>query len=173
MFFSWNGCSNKPYNNFATWLSFDDKNAIQHASEYIKSGANIVTAQFESFDSQDQVFDFINFVKSKKTLVGLAIEPKTEIKEILPFVDKLDIVLVMSVKTGASGQNFDQTVLPKVEYLSNLKIHQNYNYLIEIDGGIDNNTVKLVKQAGSDIVVSGNYVYIFTNKQNAIESLKK
>ena len=147
------------------------QNAIQYANEYIKNGANIVTAQFESFENEEQVLKFIEFVKSKKVLAGLAIEPKTEIKQILPFVDKLDIVLVMSVQTGASGQNFNQTMLSKIEYLSNLKKHQNYNYLIEVDGGIDNNIVKLVKQAGADMVVSGNFVYRSKDLHHSISQL--
>ena len=147
------------------------KNAIQQAKSYIESGANIVSAQIESFAGSDQILKFIDYVKSKKTLAGLAIEPDTEIKAILPYLDKIDIVLVMSVKTGASGQKFDQNVLSKIEYLSNLRVHQNHNYLIEVDGGIDDKTSKLVKELGADIVVSGNFIFEAIDKINAIENL--
>ena len=149
------------------------KNARELAKVYIESGANIVTAQIESFACQDQIFEYIEFAKSKKALVGLAIEPKTEIKRILPYLDKLDVVLVMSVKTGASGQIFDQSVLSKIEYLSTLKKHQNMNFLIEVDGGINDQTARQVKDAGADIIVSGNYVYNSKNIENAICLLKK
>lgn len=148
------------------------KNALEQAKRYIKSGANIVSAQIESFAGSDQILRFIDYVKSKKTLVGLAIEPDTEIKAILPYLEKIDIVLVMSVKTGASGQKFDKNVLSKIEYLSNLRVHQNHNYLIEVDGGIDDKTSKLVKELGADIVVSGNYVYNSNDMKKAMFELK-
>lgn len=148
------------------------KNALERAKEYIKNGANFVTAQYEGFESEKQVFEYIDFAKSKGALVGLAIEPETEIKQILPYIERLDIILVMSVKTGASGQKFDQTVLSKIELLSNLKKQQNHDFLIEVDGGINDQTAKLVKDAGADIVVSGNFVFNNSNKSRAIELLK-
>ena len=148
------------------------KNAIQQAKKYIECGANIISAQIESFDGQDQILKYIDDVKNKKTMVGLAIEPETEIEAILPYLDKIDVVLVMSVKTGASGQKFNQSVLSKIEHLSKLKKQQKYNFLIEVDGGIDDQTIKLVKELGVDIVVSGNYIYNSTARERDINLFK-
>ena len=147
-------------------------NSIEWAKQYIECGANIVTAQIESFADKTQILDYINFVKSKKTLVGLSLEPKTKIDQILPFIEQIDVVLIMSVKTGASGQKFNQNVLSKIEYLSNLKTHQNFNFLIEVDGGITDQTAKLVKEVGADIIVSGNYVYNSQNREQSVKLLK-
>ena len=148
------------------------KNAVFWANKYIKSGANIVTAQVESFVNSGHILEFIDFVKSNKTLVGLAIEPNTEIDKIFPYIERLDLVLIMSVQTGKSGQKFDKNVIKKVEYLSNLKKDKKNNFLIEIDGGINEQTSKLVKVAGADIVVSGNFVYGSNNKKQTINLLK-
>jgi len=148
------------------------KNPIEHARKYIKAGVNIVTAQIEAFETEKQIAEFINYVKSKNVLVGLSLEPKTEVKRVLPYLSKLDVVLCMSVKTGASGQKFDQTVLSKIEYLSNLKVSFGYNYKIEVDGGITEKTAPLVKQKGAEIVVSGSYIYNSKNYNKAINFLK-
>lgn len=160
--------------NSVTTLPLDvhlmTKSILSQAKKYIKAGANIVTAQLEGFANQGQIQKFINLVKSNKTLVGLSLEPQTQIDAILPYLNQIDVVLVMSVKTGSSGQKFNQIVLDKIKQLSGLK--NEYNFKIQVDGGIDNNTINLVKNLGVDIVVSGSYVYNSADKQKAIYSLK-
>ena len=146
------------------------KTPLKYAKEYIKAGANIVTAQIEAFETEKEIKEYIKYVKSNNALVGLAVEPKTDIKRILPYISLLDIVLVMSVKTGASGQKFDNTILSKIEFLKTYKTNLNYNFKIEVDGGITDKTISLVKQAGADIIVSGSYVF---NAQNTSESISK
>ena len=146
------------------------KDVLKQAKQYIKSGANILTAQVESFKTENEVIDFINFVKSNKTLVGLSIEPQTQIDKILPFINSLDIVLVMSVKTGSSGQKFDNSIFDKIEQLNNLKSTNNFK--IQVDGGIDNKVAKILKTKGVDIVVSGSYVFNSQDKAHAINSLR-
>lgn len=148
------------------------KNPLSYAKIYADCGVNIITAQIEAFETEKEVQDFINYVKSKSILVGLALEPKTDIKMVLPYLSKLDIVLIMGVKTGKSGQKFQQTVLSKIEYLANLKASFGYTYKIEVDGGITDKTASLVKQKGAEIVVSGSYVYNSNHVKNAIESLR-
>ena len=146
------------------------KNVLPLAKQYIKAGANIVTAQIESFQNKAEVLEFINYVKSHNALCGLALEPETEIADILQYIEQLDLVLVMAVPTGKSGQDFDAKVLPKIEQINSLK--HNYNFKIEVDGGITNQTVQLVKNIGVDIVVSGKFVFDATDAQNAINQLK-
>ena len=163
----------KAVNNIVT-LPLDvhlmTKNTLIQAKKYIKAGVNIITSQLESFNSSKAVDKFINLVKSNKTLVGLSLEPETKIDAILPYINKLDLVLIMAVKTGSSGQKFKKSVIDKINQISELK--KNYNFKIQVDGGIDNNTIKLVKNLGVDIVVSGSYVYNNSDKQQAINSLK-
>ena len=147
-------------------------NAKRNAKKYIKCGANIITAQIESFIFKSSVKRFIKYVKSTKTLVGLALEPNTRLSEILPYLSKLDLVLVMSVKTGKSGQEFNQVALKKIEELKKIREEKGYNFKIEVDGGVNNKTIESIKNSGADIVVSGNYIYKNEDKNSAIESLK-
>ena len=148
------------------------KKPLLFAKEYIGAGVNIITAQIEAFETDRQIDEFITYAKNHNTLVGLSVEPNTDVRRILPYLDKLDIVLIMSVKTGKSGQEFNEIVLSKIEYLARLKANYNYTYKIEVDGGITDKTAVLVKQAGADIVVSGNYVYQSQNCKDSIEKLK-
>ena len=147
------------------------KSPLLFAKKYIASGANIVTSQIETFGDKAQIEQFVSFVKQNHTLVGLSLEPETPVDAVLPYLIDIDIVLVMSVKTGLSGQKFDDSILPKVEYLAKLRASEKLNYKIEVDGGINDKVAKLVKQAGADIVVSGNFVFFANDRKKAIESL--
>ena len=148
------------------------KNAIDFAKKYIQAGANIVTAQIESFENQIQIVEFIDFVKSHNTLCGLSLEITTDIDMILSYLEKLDIVLLMSVKTGQSGQQFNENVIPKIKKLAEIRKNKNLNFKIQVDGGINDIIAQQLKQNNVDIIVSGSYVYNSQNKQYAINSLK-
>lgn len=162
--------------NMNTTLPLDchlmTKNPLEHAKEYIKAGVNIVTAQIEAFENQKQIDEFINYVKSNNALVGLSVEPETSFKELMPYVDKLDVILIMAVKTGKSGQEFDMSVLKKITHFSNLKKEKKYTYKLEVDGGINLDFAKLVGSFGAEIIVSGNYVFSAADKEKTIKNLK-
>ena len=148
------------------------KKPIEFAKEYIKAGVNIVTAQIEAFETEEQIEMFIEFVKSNNALVGLSIEPETDAQRLLPYIKELDIVLFMSVKTGRSGQDFNMSVLGKIGHFDNLRKEKKYTYKIEVDGGINLEFANLVKSFGADIIVSGNYVFSASDKQQAVQKLK-
>ena len=149
------------------------KKPLEHAKKYIEAGVNLVTAQIEAFETEKQIAEFIKYAKNHNVLVGLALEPKTDVKRVLPHLSQIDVVLVMSVKTGESGQKFQPIVLSKIEYLAKLKASFDYDYKIEVDGGINDKTIADVKTAGAEIVVSGNYVFGSNNIKNAIDTLTK
>ena len=97
----------------------------------------------------------------------MSIKPSTDISEIVDYLDYLDLILVMSVEPGRGGQSFIEDSTRKIEVLYNLREKQNYNYLIEVDGGINDKTIKLCDKA--DIVVVGSYI----TKQDYEEAIKK
>ena len=148
------------------------KHAIDYAEKYIKAGVNIITAQIESFDSVEEIRAFISFVQTHNALVGLSLEPETSISTIKPFLSNIDIAMVMSVKTGASGQEFNTSAIQKIKQLYSIKTQNNLTFKIEVDGGITNQTANIVKLAGADIVVSGKFVFDAQDKQKTIQSLK-
>ena len=104
------------------------------------------------YEAVTDVLDAINYIKKFNIKVGLSIKPSTKVEEIIPYLPYLDLVLVMSVEPGLGGQQFIMDTIDKIKKLKELK----GNYLIEVDGGINDNTIKLVNDA--DIVVVGSYI---------------
>lgn len=139
---------------------------------YIKSGANIISVHYEAFTSNEFAIKCLKTIKKHKCLAGLAVDLETDINKISPVLPYCDIVLVMSVNIGKSGQKFDASAIEKIKFLSNIKKEKDYTYLIEVDGGINaNNCGKLIK-SGADILVSGSYVFNENDYQQAISNLK-
>ena len=133
--------------------------------EYIILKPNNIT-----FHIENKVIDkYIKKIKDSGIKVGLAINPDTNIDIILPYLDKIDIILVMSVVPGKGGQKFMKEIIPKLEKLRNLQ--KDYSYEIEIDGGINDDTIFLVKDY-VDIIVSGSYITNSINYQDSINNLR-
>ena len=146
---------------------------LQQIENYIKAGANIVTLHYEAFKKKEDLVKAINLVKSMKTLVGLSIKPETSFKEIRLFCYNIDLLLVMSVEPGKSGQKFLSDTFEKVKQIAKFRHDNNLNFKIEVDGGVNAENAKGLREAGVDILVSGSYVFGATDRKKAIESLKK
>lgn len=101
--------------------------------------------------------EIINYIKKQNIKVGIAINPNTPITSLIPFLHLIDLVLIMSVEPGYGGQTFITDSILKIKKLSEYKNENNLNFLIEIDGGINNTTYPLVKEI-TDISVIGSYI---------------
>lgn len=109
----------------------------------------------------------IDKIKSHNIMVGLAIKPGTDINLLNPYLDKIDIVLVMSVEPGFGGQKFIENTIPRITSIRNKKS----DVLIEVDGGINLETIDKIKYI-SDIAVVGSYITKSNNYNKAINNLK-
>ena len=98
--------------------------------------------------------ELINYIKNKNIKVGLAINPNTNINELKPFLDKIDLVLVMSVIPGKGGQSFIESSIDKIKQIRKL----NSNIIISVDGGINNTNIQKIKEAGASMCVVGSYI---------------
>lgn len=114
--------------------------------------------------------ELIDYIHSLGIKVGLSIKPGTNLAEIKPYLHMIDLVLVMSVEPGRGGQTFIEDSIERVKELSNIRIDNNYNYKIEIDGGINQDTIKLVPEC--DLFVVGSYITSSDNFKERISSLK-
>lgn len=114
--------------------------------------------------------ELIDYIHSLGIKVGLSIKPGTNLAEIKPYLHMIDLVLVMSVEPGRGGQTFIEDSIERVKELSNIRIDNNYNYKIEIDGGINKDTIKLVPEC--DLFVVGSYITSSDNFKERISSLK-
>ena len=159
-----------------TKLPFDVHLMINPVHKYIKNysdaGADIITFHPEATEN---ISETINLIKSLDKKVGISLNPNTEIKAAIDFLNQIDLVLIMSVYPGFGGQKFIKDVIKKIKDLDEIRIQQNYNFKIEIDGGINFETSKLAVKAGVDILVSGTTVFKENNgdlKKN-INTLKQ
>lgn len=138
---------------------------------YKRVGANILTVHFESFKNGKQVREALKKIRKQKMLAGLSIKPETGAYEIEEFLDLVDVVLVMSVEPGKSGQKFLDNTKEKISALVSIKQERGLGYKIEVDGGINPTISKQIRKLGADMIVSGSYVFESEEKKNAIESL--
>lgn len=147
-------------------------NPIQIWKEYLKSKPTILTVHYESFQNKTNLLYLLTEIRKRKIMVGLSIKPKTNVDEIKPYLPLCDLVLIMSVEPGKSGQKFIEESLKKIAELKGVIKGNNYNIKIEVDGGIDHTNIKEINQAGADIVVMGNAVYKAEDKELYIQKIK-
>ena len=143
-----------------TKIPFDVHLMISPVHKYIKdyanAGADIITIHPEATENLNES---INHIKEFKKKVGVSLNPNTEIKVINNCLDKIDLVLIMSVYPGFGGQKFMPEVLDKIKELKNIKKNKNYKFDIEVDGGINFSNCKSVIEAGANILVSGTTIF--------------
>lgn len=106
--------------------------------------------------------------KGKGLKAGVSIKPKTEVKEIIPYLDKVDMVLVMTVNPGFSGQMFMPKAAAKIKEIKELAPNLEF---IQVDGGINENTGQKCKKLGANCLVAGNYVFKAEDRKIAIKRL--
>ena len=143
-----------------TSLPFDVHLMISPVNNFIKNfaeaGADIITIHPEATEN---LVDSINKIKSFKKKVGISLNPETSIDKVMPVLNQIDLVLVMSVNPGFGGQKFMKEVLDKVKILRKEIDSKQLKTQIEIDGGINFENAKMAKNAGVDILVSGTTIF--------------
>ena len=156
-------------------ILFDVHLMISPVHKYIKAyadaGADIITIHPEA---TNDINSSISLIKELNKKVGVSLNPETKVDIIIEHLDKIDLVLIMSVNPGFGGQKFMPEVLSKVEELKNLRTARNLDFDIEIDGGINFENSKMAIRAGANILVSGTTIFKSNNgdiKKN-IELLK-
>ena len=156
----------------ATDLILDTHLMIENPEKYIepfaKAGSDILTFHYEACKGSEHVREVIDLIKSFNVKVGLSIKPKTEAKEIFEFLDKIDLLLVMTVKPGFGGQEFMHDCAMKIP---SIRENAPDNLIIQVDGGINNLTSKICTSLGANSLVAGSYIYGNNDYKKAIDSL--
>ena len=143
----------------------------RYVRDFCKAGADMVVFHVEAAQPQD-ILDAIKAVLEEGKKVGLSVKPKTPATVLLPYLDLVDMVLVMTVEPGFGGQKFMADQLPKIQMLREMLLQLNPDCLIEVDGGIDPTTSPLVKEAGATVLVAGSAVFGKENRAEAIEKIR-
>ncbi|MBQ8659758.1 MAG: ribulose-phosphate 3-epimerase [Bacilli bacterium] len=143
-------------------------------NKYVKDFAKMKNVEYLTihYESHRRPIDVINMIRHTPLKVGIAINPETKVHKIVPLLNHVDQVLVMSVVPGKGGQKFIEDVLYKVEALKDIREQNNYHYIIAVDGGINDETIIQAKEAGVDLVTSGSYVVCSDNYDERIEKLR-
>lgn len=130
--------------------------------------SNVVTFHIEAVNTEiaDKIIDYLH---ERDIKAGVAIKPNTSIEDIMPIIEKIDVVLVMLVEPGFGGQKMIESCLEKVRALRNLKPDLD----IEVDGGVNLENVKIVKAAGANILVAGTAIFRSNDRKFVIEEMRK
>lgn len=142
------------------------ENPEKYIEAFAKSGADLITFHIEATKEPKKV---IELIKSFGKKVGLSIKPKTQPDEILPYLNDIDLALVMTVEPGFGGQEFMHDCAMKIPVI---KQNAPENLIIQVDGGINNLTAKICTSLGANSLVAGSYIYGNSDYTKAIESLK-
>ncbi|MFA9398606.1 MAG: ribulose-phosphate 3-epimerase [Clostridiaceae bacterium] len=156
-----------------TELTFDVHLMIKSPSRYIEdfvnAGADIITVHYEEEPHLDRTIDYI---KSFGVKAGVALNPSTNVDSIKNLIKKLDMVLIMSVNPGFGGQKFIDYSIDKIKEVKELSEKYNKDLLIQVDGGVNELTIKEVAKAGANVVVAGSAVFKNNDVEGNIKRLK-
>jgi len=152
-------------------LMVDDP--VDDIPKYIEAGANILTIHYEAFAEKETLANTIQFIKENHALAGLSLKPATPFKEIRSFAFNCDVILVMGVEPGLSGQQILEDSFEKVREIDKFRRDNNLSFKIEFDGGVNPETAQKLIECGVDILVSGSYVYNSKDRKKAVEILKQ
>lgn len=159
----------KPYSSVPLDVHLMITEPEKYVEEFVSCGADIVTFHPEASKNAAQTIDKI---KQKGAKCGLALNPDKSLDLVYPYIDKIDMVLLMSVFPGFGGQKFIASVLDKAKELKSYINKNNIELDIEIDGGVSSQNAKLVRDSGVNILVAGSAVYKSQNPKNEISKIK-
>ena len=140
------------------------KEPEKYIESFVKAGADIITFHIESEGDPKEIIRLIKYFKKR---VGVSIKPKTDVKSIMPILQMVDMVLVMTVEPGFGGQGFMPDCLPKIE-----EVRKIFRKDIEVDGGINELSAKDVIAKGANVIVAGTSVFGTKDYASAIKILR-
>ena len=158
----------KTYKNIILDVHLMVTNPEKWVNDMHSAGATIFTFHIETQKSNIETLKLIDQIKDKNMRVGIALSPKTEVSTVLPYLELIDMVLIMTVEPGFGGQKFMENMMDKIKTIRKC----NSQIDIEVDGGIDLNTISITSQAGANMFVAGSSIFKSTNMKETIDMLK-
>ena len=143
------------------------ENPQKYIESFAKAGADLITFHYEA--CENNIEEVISLIRSFNKKVGISIKPKTEPSVLFPYLDKIDLVLIMTVEPGFGGQEFIHDCAMKIPLI---KEKASKDLIIQVDGGINNLTAKICTSLGANSLVAGSYIYGAESYEKAINSLK-
>lgn len=142
---------------------------IRYVEDFAKAGADLITIHLEACEDVDATIDKIKACGCK---VGISIKPNTPVSALKPYLDKVDMILIMSVEPGFGGQKFIPSSLEKISETKAMIDASGFSIDIQVDGGIYTHNVEEVLKVGANIIVAGSAVFNGDTKQNTIDMME-
>ena len=145
-------------------------NIKKYIKQFRKLNPEFITFHYEATKN---CFAMMGLIKKYGIKVGISIKPNTPVEKLVPYLKYLDLVLVMSVEPGEGGQEFIPGTIEKIKELDNIRKVNKYNYLIEVDGGVNDKNIDILRDNSVDIVVAGSYITSIKGYQRRVDKLKQ
>lgn len=144
----------------------------RHIDKYLDAGANILTVHYEAYTTRKELVKDLDHIRGRGALAGVAICPGTEVNNVVDFLNHVDVILIMGVIPGKSGQDFIDNVYLKIRMLDSIRKQFNFNFILAVDGGVTKEIAQELKKMGVDMIVSGTYIYESEQRKRAIRLMR-
>ena len=145
---------------------------IKYAEEFCKAGADYLTIHVEA-DTPENIEKTLELIRSHGVKPGIVVKPNTPAEAIAPYLDKVELVLVMTVEPGFGGQKFMEHMMPKLKQLREMLDKVNPACHLEVDGGVDLTTAEICKANGADVLVAGSAFYGAADRTAFVAQIEK
>ena len=145
---------------------------IKYAEEFCKAGSDYLTIHVEA-DTPENIKKTLELIRSHGVKPGIVVKPKTPAEAIAPYLEMVDLVLVMTVEPGFGGQKFMADMMPKLRQLRQMLDKVNPSCHLEVDGGVDLNTAEICKANGADVLVAGSAFYGAADRPAFVAQIEK
>ena len=145
---------------------------IRYVEQFVKAGADYVTIHVEA-DQPQNTLEALDKIHALGCKAGIVLKPKTPAEAAIPYLEKCDMILVMTVEPGFGGQKFMADMMPKVAQLKEWMEDINPECLIEVDGGVDENTCAVCKENGAEVLVAGSAYFKATDRTAFVKKIQE
>ena len=144
---------------------------IRYVEQFAKAGADWITVHVEA-DQPQNILDTLDKIHELGCKAGIVLKPRTPAEAAIPYLEKCDLVLIMTVEPGFGGQKFMADMMPKMKKIRQMLNEVNPACLVEVDGGVDANTCGLCKENGADVLVAGSAYFKATDRAAFVKTIQ-
>ena len=145
---------------------------IRYVEEFVKAGADWITIHVEA-DQPQNILDTLDKIHELGCKAGIVLKPRTPAEAAIPYLEKCDLVLIMTVEPGFGGQKFMADMMPKMKKIRQMLNEVNPACLVEVDGGVDANTCGLCKENGADVLVAGSAYFKAADREAFVRIIRE
>ena len=145
---------------------------VRYVERFCDAGADILTVHLEA-DTPENTLDAIRRIRARGVRPAVCIKPKTPAEAVLPYLELVDLILVMTVEPGFGGQSFMEDMMPKVQKIRAWIGEKNPACELEVDGGVNEQTARICTAAGADVLVAGSAFFKAQDKKAFVEAVKR